>query len=235
MLLISIRGLEKQRMEEGRGSLILGRGPRKTRCLGGGSIDTLGIEKVSNASCRAPQRMRVSDAFVSLYGKMIARGFWAGKAAAAPHSPGCRAGAGRALFAGGEPGGCSAPRCSPPSSRDVTSCPRSRRWHWPPAAALWVNTPFLPFPPATHRTQLWRCRFEQRVQRGGEGRFDIPVGLGKDARRDCRCPFLLSARGGLWRGQKDKFPIAAIAAARPSVVPHQRAEEALGPFVCNYL
>lgn len=86
VLLISIKGLEKQRLEEGRGSLILGRGPRKTRCLGGGSIDTLGIEKVSNASCRAPQRMRVSDAFVSLYGKMIARGFTRlGKAAASFH------------------------------------------------------------------------------------------------------------------------------------------------------
>lgn len=87
MLLISIRGLEKQRPEEGRGSLILGRGPRTTRCLGGGSIDTLGREKVSNASCRALQRMRVSDAFVSLYGKMIARGFTRlGKAAVSFHT-----------------------------------------------------------------------------------------------------------------------------------------------------
>lgn len=53
----------------------------------GGSIDTLGIEKVSNASCRAPKRMSVSDAFVSLYGKMIERGFTRlGKAAASFHT-----------------------------------------------------------------------------------------------------------------------------------------------------
>lgn len=138
VLLISIKGLEKQRLEEGRGSLILGRGPRKTRCLGGGSIDTLGIEKVSNASCRAPQRMRVSDAFVSLYGKMIARGFTRlGKAAASfPHNTDCRAGIGRAALCRGRKPQLAVQLSSARASvlfahllMDVTPCPRSRRWH----------------------------------------------------------------------------------------------------------
>lgn len=69
------------------GSLILGRGPTKLRCLGGGSIYTLGREQVLGASCREPTRTGVSDPFVSLYGKMIARGFAGlGKAAACFHT-----------------------------------------------------------------------------------------------------------------------------------------------------